>query len=191
MAEVALGERVHAVIVKAGVHGIGHQERVVEGGNPHSMARENLCVVFEVLPDLENGGVLKNRLQDRERFIRCHLAFGKFAGFEEIFPGRCLVDQRKVACLARPDRKRDAHEFGPHLVEAGRLGVDGDMAQGPCIGDPGIQRRGVADPHISIMVEGLGVRRLAFPLRGGGFLRGWHFLPQRLGHPSGNGSELH
>jgi hypothetical protein len=61
--EVAFGQRVHAVAVEPRVHRVGHEHRVVDGGDADAVAGEDLRVVLHVLADLEDGVVLEKRFQ--------------------------------------------------------------------------------------------------------------------------------
>ncbi len=67
-----------------------------------------------------------------------------------------LVTKRDVAGAPRLDAKRDAHKLGPHLVQAGGFGVDGDMAALADQRDPAFKRRFVAHGFVAAVVEGLG-----------------------------------
>ena len=61
MRQIAFRQRVHAVAVQPGVHRVGQQHRVVDGRDVDPKLSENLAVVFHVLPDLEDRGVLQHR----------------------------------------------------------------------------------------------------------------------------------
>src|SRR3546814_12239252 len=60
------GQLVHAVAVEPGVEIEAHQNRVVERRDGDPEAAENGRVVFEVVPDLEDAGVLEQRLEFRQ-----------------------------------------------------------------------------------------------------------------------------
>ena len=60
MAKVLLRQRVHAVHVQARVHSVGHQHRVVDRGHIYALTRENLGVIFHILPDFQNGRVFQH-----------------------------------------------------------------------------------------------------------------------------------
>ena len=78
MAQIPLGQRIHPVVMLAGVHRIGHQHRVINRGNVDIKTRENLGVVLRVLADLDDRWVFKHRLEHRQTFIKAHLTSGHF-----------------------------------------------------------------------------------------------------------------
>ena len=67
--EVAFGERVHPVVVDAGIEGVGHQHRVVDGGYAHAVLGKDLGVVLHVLADLEDGVILEDRFEGGEHGV--------------------------------------------------------------------------------------------------------------------------
>ena len=67
VAEMALGEVVHAVRRPAGIERVGHQHGVVERRDLDAVLGEHVEIVLDVLPDLEDRRVLQQRLQQRQR----------------------------------------------------------------------------------------------------------------------------
>ena len=57
--EVALRQRIEAVVGTAGIDHIGHQQRVVVGADLDAAHGKNLKVEFQVLADLEHALVLE------------------------------------------------------------------------------------------------------------------------------------
>ena len=130
VAEQALGERIHAVVVagRARVERVGDQHRVVDRRDVDAALGEHVHVELDVLADLEDARRLEQRLQQRDRFRLRDLAGRKAAAVEEIVRAVAMAD-RNVAGLARLDRQRDADEIGLQRVGRGRLGVEGDDAR--------------------------------------------------------------
>ena len=77
--EMALREFVHAVADVARLEHVGDEHRVIDGADGDSVALEHLDIVLEVLPDLEDGRILEQRLQHREGFGQRHLAIDQLA----------------------------------------------------------------------------------------------------------------
>jgi hypothetical protein len=67
VAQPALRKRIHAMPALARIEHIGQQHGVIETRNFDVVLRHHQHVVFEVLPDLENRGILEQRLE----FIKC------------------------------------------------------------------------------------------------------------------------
>ena len=107
VAEMQLGQLVHAVIVLAGFEHEGEQHRVVDRADGDAVAREDRDVVLDVLPDLEDGRVFEHRLQQLDRCPHVDLR-GRLAG-EQVGVLRA-VRQRNVAGEAGGERQRDADE---------------------------------------------------------------------------------
>ena len=63
------------------------------------------------------------------------------------------MGERDIGRLPRLDAEADAHEIGPHLVERGGFGVDGDPAAGVRLVDPAPETCGVADPFVVRRVD--------------------------------------
>ena len=102
------------------------------------MAGEHVEIELEVLADLEDGRILEQRLQKRQRLLERQL--GDLLPVAEIELDAALgVAERHVAGLARRRREREADEVGAHGIEPGRLGVEGDAAGGICVGDPRLE----------------------------------------------------
>ena len=166
MAEMQLGEAVHAVAVVAGIERVGDQHRVVDGGDVDAIALQQDEIVFEVLADLDHAGVGEQGLQRRQRLVERDLTF-QHAAAEEIRAAAML--EGDVAGLARRDRHGDADEVGLHRVDRAGFRVDRDMAGliGRC--DPALERGEVAHAVIARAVD-LGRQRLALA---GGREVGW------------------
>ena len=128
MAEIAVGQLVHAVVVQPRLHGVGHQHRVVEGRDADAVAGEDLPVVFHVLADLQDRRVLKHRLQRGQRPRSAAAGRRPASVAPNRSPPPVRVAKRDVGGLARIDAKRDADQVGLHLVQAGGFGIHRDMA---------------------------------------------------------------
>ncbi len=70
MREMSGGEFVHAVAVQARIEIEAHDDGVVIGRDINPQLSQDDEVVFEVVPDLEHGGILEQRLQLRQRDVR-------------------------------------------------------------------------------------------------------------------------
>ncbi len=62
VAKIALGQVVHAVVMRPGVHRVRHQHGVVERGDADAEPGKDLPVVFHVLADLQDGRVFQKGL---------------------------------------------------------------------------------------------------------------------------------
>ena len=78
VAEVEFGEFVHAVIVLAGFKDERDQHGVVDWRDGDAAALEDREIVFDVLADLEDGGVFQDRLQRGDGVVQFDLV-GAFA----------------------------------------------------------------------------------------------------------------
>ena len=65
-----------------------------------------------------------------------------------------VMADRDVAGLARRDGERSADQLGLLRIERTGLGVEGDDARLIGAGDPGFERRGVADGGVGREIEG-------------------------------------
>src|SRR3546814_16058412 len=102
------GQLVHAVAVEPGVEIEAHQNRVVERRDGDPEAAENGRVVFEVVPDLEDAGVLEQRLEFRQhqRAIELHgllgepdrksVVSGKSVSVSVDLGGRRIIKKKKI-----------------------------------------------------------------------------------------------
>ncbi len=64
-----LGQLVHAVIAAPGVEHVADQQGIVEGGDGDAALGKDQPVIFQVLGDLEDRGILEHRLEQRERLL--------------------------------------------------------------------------------------------------------------------------
>ncbi len=161
--EPALGEVVHAVAAFAGVQHVGNQHGVVIAFDLDAALREHQPVVFHVLRDFEDGFVLQERLEQRERLVLGDLV-GAELGFrrEQIGAvGRAAVAMadRHVAGFVRRHGERESAQMRLHRIEAGGLGVDRDDADFMRARDPGFQPRDRAHALVFAAVD-LGVAGL-------------------------------
>ena len=77
MAEPAFGKAIHAVRgVGAAVEHVGQEHRIIEGLGFDAVALHQQVVVFQVLRDLEDGGILQQILQSRQRITQRNLIVG-------------------------------------------------------------------------------------------------------------------
>ena len=106
--------------------------------------RQHEAVVLEVLPDLEDRGVLEQRLQQRPAPPPTGTC-SRLAVAEVEAAGGGAMAERHVAGLARRHRHREADELGLHGIEAGGLGVEGEAAGRARLGDPGFELRQLGD----------------------------------------------
>ena len=191
--EVAFGERVHPVVVDAGIERVGHQHRVVDGGDAYAVLGEDLGVVFHVLADLEDGVILEDRFEGGQDGVGVKLPLGAGLGVEEVIgaAGAALgMAERDVAGLSGRDGEGDADEGRLHLVERGRFGVDGDMAGCGDPVDPDLQRLHRLDVLVGGGVDGGPVGGFLGP-RGGGFGDDRGLDVQRVGDALGQRTEFH
>ncbi len=128
------------------------------GATCDAEAGEDLGIVFHVLPDLQHGGVFQHRLEDRQRRVERHLAGRGRVAEKAAFA--LAVGERHIGARAGIDGERDADDFGQHLVEAGGLGIDGEIAAVAGAVGEGLQGLGVADAEIGGGVEGQAFDRL-------------------------------
>jgi len=162
VAKVKVGQGVHAVVVQACLHGIAHQHRVVEGRDADAATGEDLPVVFHVLADLEDRGVLKQRLERGKGCVQRQLAFGERGCPEKIAAAGGMA-QRDISGASGIDAKGNADQIGLHLVKTGGFGVHRDVADVADMLGPAVQRLHVADAFVGGVVEG---QAHVFGLRG-------------------------
>jgi hypothetical protein len=142
------GELVHAVPVQAGIEIEAHHDGVVIGRDVDAGAAEHDHVVLQIVPDLEDGGVLEQRLELGEH----HRAVDLFRLLGE-HVGAAMAD-RDIAGEIGMERHRHADQLGAGRVDAGGLGVDRHPALVPGEGDPAIERRLVGDRLVGVVVAG-------------------------------------
>ncbi len=161
MAEPALRQRVHAVRTVAGIHDIGHQHGVVEALHGDAVPLHDEVIVFQVLRDLQHRRIFKQDLEPAQRLTHRDLVF-RMAAAEKIADAG-LVDQRHVGRTDHRsrrvlgiigDRQREADKLRLHGVERRRFGIEGDEARVPGVGNPGIERRQIADRNVARVVDG-------------------------------------
>ena len=151
VAEPALGERGDVVRAGAGAEHVGDQHRVVEGGDVDAVAVHRQPVVFEIVADLEDRAVGEQRLQRGQCLVDRHLVVDAAAAQEVVRAG--AVADRDVGRLSGPDGQREADRLGPHRVERGRLGAEGDDAGLARLGDPCLELGAMADAGIALVVD--------------------------------------
>ena len=129
-AEVELCRRVHVVARRDAVQHVGLEHRV-EGHalEPDPVTRQHVRVVLEMVPDL----AVVPALEERPQLVE-HLVARQLVG-----RARVVVRERHVGRAARLDRHRYADEFGGHVVETGRLGVEGHEVGGHDRLEPGVK----------------------------------------------------
>ncbi len=108
MFEVAFRQRVHAVIVLAGIQDIGEQHRVIDGRDIDLVRGEDREVVFDVLADLEDGRVFEHRFQRAQGIRHANLA-GRIRAKHVAVTGIVRIDmgERDVAGLVGGQGERD------------------------------------------------------------------------------------
>ena len=77
MREMALRQRIHAVIALAAIERVGQQHRVVDRRDADAVAPHDQDVVLQVLADLEDARIFEQRLQNLQRRANVDLAFDK------------------------------------------------------------------------------------------------------------------
>ncbi len=166
MAQMPLGQGVHAVLtVGTGIERVGQKHGVVEGRHCNAVPGEQKAIVLEVLPDLEDGRVLQQGLQHRQRIADRDLLQVLSGEVEGVAGGP--MAERDIAGPARRHGHGEADELGAHGVEAGGLGIEGDVACGVGLADPGLEARQVGDRLVLRAVDPGGFRRGS-----GGYHRG-------------------
>ncbi len=177
MAEPELGQLVHAVVVQARFQHIGHQHGVLDRRHLHAVARQHGHVVLGVLRDLEDGGVLQQRLQPGDDHVeRDLLDVRRRLQLQAL---AVLVADGNVAGLARRDGEGDPAQAGVGRGEGVGLGVEGDEAVRRRARDPAVQVRHVTHALIGLNVDRRLVRRP---------LGDWLGRIARLHHRGGGGA---
>ena len=104
-----------------------------------------LWPIFSTERSSSSGFSSGERLADRD------LALEQAAA--EQVAGAGAVGDRHIGGAARRRRQREADEVGLHRIGRGGLGVEGDDAGLARLGDPGLERRQVADADIGVDVD--------------------------------------
>ena len=214
-----LRQVVHAVRPAPAVERVGHEHGVVDRRHGDAVLCEHGHVVLDVLPDLDDRGVLEQWLQRIQNLAQPELRdAGVLAEIERTC--RRAVTERDVAGEIRRHAEGDANQLRLHGIEAGGLGIDGDASGILRHRNPELQtlqrRDGLVLAAVDRRRRRLGdqrkhSRRCASAVRlalragrprlcrlaGGGRLRRWavlqrrHRLPQRIGDALGERRELH
>ena len=158
VAQMAIGEFVHAMADIARLQRIGDQHSVVDGCHRDAVPREHLDVVFQVLPDLQDGGILEQRLEAGECCLDLDLSRHRIAAEEPAARG--LVAQRDVAGLAGCSGQRHAHQIGLHRIQRIGLGVDGEIALAARLRDPAFERCQIGDRLVGLVTKGHGLEHI-------------------------------
>ena len=176
MAEPALGQRSNVVRAGAGAEHIGDQHRVVERADIDACAVHRQPVVFQIVADLEHRAVEEQRLQRGQRLVDGDLVVGAAAAQQILRAG--TVADGNVGRLARPYGDREADRLGPHRVERGGLGAEGDDAGFARLCYPCLKLGQMADAGVALVVDlgagdslrpraGKGCRRIELAVRDG------------------------
>ena len=157
--EIALRQRIEAVVGAAGIDHVRHQQRIVVGRDRDAAHGENLKVEFQVLADLEHALVLEQRLHGVQRCALGDL-IGRDLALEQAAAAvaALAVRQRHVAGLVRSERQRKAAQHRLHRIEAVGLGVDGNKPLVAGALDPGFEPVEAAHRFVFGAVEFLTVR---------------------------------
>ena len=102
--------------MQASILGIGHQHRVVDRGDVHAIARQNLGVVFHVLADFQDGRILKHRFQRGNHLIQRQLPLGQIRAAKQVIRLTGFVGERDIAGFPCLDGQRDADQIDQHFV---------------------------------------------------------------------------
>ncbi len=134
LAEVALGQFVHAVAVLAGVEHEGQQHRVVDRPDRDAVPLEHAHVVLDVLADLEHARVLEQRLQPVDHGLERELVWQQLAACclvavaVEIERALCSLGRlatRLAVCQRQVGRAAAAGiDVAPRSVEQGERQAD-------------------------------------------------------------------
>ena len=151
--QLRLCQLVHAVAMKAAFQHIGKQHGVIHRRHRDPVIGEHRLVVFEVMADLQDGGVFEQGSEQGQRLVVRNLvghqpvltAFAAalvllpvlaIAEVEATLGRRCPVGERHVTSRAGFDGQRHPHQLGGHGVKRGGLGVHGHMTGLLRTGDP-------------------------------------------------------
>ncbi len=151
MAQMHLRKLIHAVAVKRRLKHIGDKHRVVEQRHANAALQEYEIIIFEILRDLQNRFILKQRLQPREHILlRQLLDLGAVGEIEAV---AFSVPARNITGLARCHRQRHAAKPRLHRIERCRFRIDANDAHFPCPRDPVIEALQRRHGFISIMID--------------------------------------
>ena len=156
MVEMKLGELVHAVAVLGAIDHVGEHQRVVIGRKRQPGAGEDAEIVFQMMPDLQNRWVRKNRPKAFDDRVAVELACHELA---EIVP----MPDRDIGALALLNSKTHADQLRRHHVERRGLGVDREDAFSLAALQPLVQHGQLGDRDI-----GLAIRPRLRQVRAGG-----------------------
>ena len=146
------------------------------------MLRQHGHVIFQILPDLQDGIILEQRLELGQHGIPVAL-FGLF--IEHV---RAAMTKGDVAGLVRGHGQADADQLCGHRFQAVGFGIETDHAFFARAGDPVIDIGKVGHADIGGSVDGGHGRRAGRPLRTRRRIR--RLAQQRLG-PMGAGHRPH
>ena len=138
VAQMQLGQFVHAVAMGAALQHVGDQHGVVDRRDGDAFLGEHHRVVLDVLADLQHARVFQQRLEAREDRLLGELLRPVAVQVQSARATGAGVTDRDVAGLAGLDGERDAHQGGEHGLNRRGLGVEGHEAL----------RRGRVDPHV-------------------------------------------
>ena len=132
--EMQLRQLIHAVAMQPAFQHVGDQHAVIHRChlNGHiPVVAEDQPVIFHIVADLDNRGVLQHRLQQFQRALLVDLLRALSRGVQQIALIRAIagpVPDRDVAGLACLDRQRDTDQLRRHRIQRGGLGIDRDCA---------------------------------------------------------------
>ena len=154
VAEPQLGELVHAVVVQAGLQHIGDQHGVFDRRDLDRRSGDSTAMSYLAFwPTFSTRRVFQQRLQPRDRRRPAGSGPDRPA-LSSARPSLGAVAERDVAGLARRDGQRDAAQVRRWPTTGASVSVS--KATTPAcarLGDPGVQRRQVADAGIGRGVD--------------------------------------
>ena len=131
-AEIMRGRRVEIVASCGAVEHVRLEHRVVaHAGELDAVIAQHVRVVLQVVPDLGARRVLEQGLQCRQHAIPVELR--RRAGI--------VVRERQIGGVSGFAAERHADDLGLHVVERGRLGVEGHEWRPPKPFEPLLERR--------------------------------------------------
>ena len=149
-AEVKPGHRIHVVAGRDAVQHVGLEHRIERHAlQPDAVSGKHVGVVLEVVADL----FLLRIFEPRPELFE-HLVTRQLLGC-----ARVIVRDRDVRGLAGFHRQRHADDFGLHVVEARRLGVDRDEPGLADFLEPLVERLPVQHGFIVAGLSGFRFRR--------------------------------
>ena len=132
VAEVPLRQLVHPVTVLRAVEHVGNQQRVLDRRHRNIVPGEDGLIVFDVVPDLEDGRIGQDRPELLEDLVTPELAPARRAELVE-------MGHRHVEPAALVDGKADADELRLGDPRGTGLGVEGQNAPFPCGQENGVE----------------------------------------------------